>query len=99
MNQPHLQEEAVQSNYKEIASKVVDLQRQLMSLRGKLKMKEAVEEDNERLKAEVSDLRNKAIECDKKKIKYKSEVKELQAIISSLQKENKELKSENAELV
>jgi len=31
------QSSAVQSNYKEIASKVVDLQRQLMSLRAKLK--------------------------------------------------------------
>lgn len=62
-------------------------------------MKEAVEEENERLKAEVSELRNKGIECDKKKTKYKTEVKEIQAIISTLQKENKELKSEIAELV
>ena len=55
-----------------------------MSLRGKLKMKEQVEEENERLKAEVSELRNKGIEADKKKSKYKGEIKELQAVVSSL---------------
>ena len=68
-----------------------------MSLRGKLKMKEQVEEENERLKAEVSELRNKGIEAEKKKIKYKGELKELQALVNSLQKENKEMKSEIAE--
>jgi uncharacterized protein (DUF3084 family) len=69
-----------------------------MSLRGKLKMKEQVEEENERLKAEVSELRNKGIEAEKKKSKYKGEIKELQAVVSTLQKENKELKGEIAEI-
>jgi cbb3-type cytochrome oxidase cytochrome c subunit len=55
-----------------------------MSLRGKLKMKEQVEEENEKLKAEISELRNKGIEAEKKKTKYKGEVKELQAVVSSL---------------
>jgi hypothetical protein len=55
-----------------------------MSLRGKLKMKEQVEEENERLKAEVAELRNKGIEADKKKSKYKGEIKELQVVVSSL---------------
>ena len=62
-------------------------------------MKEQVEEENEKLKAEISDLRNKGIEAEKKKTKYKGEIKELQAVVSSLQKENKELKSEIAEIV
>ena len=35
--------------YKEAATKVVDLQRQVISLRGKLKQKETVESDNARL--------------------------------------------------
>jgi hypothetical protein len=41
-----------------------------MSLRSKLKQKEAVEEENERLKAELNEFRARAIEHEKKKAKY-----------------------------
>ena len=70
----------------------------MLSLRGKLKQKETVEEDNEKLRAELNELRVKTIEQDKKKAKYKGEIKELQALVSGLQRENKELKSEIAEM-
>jgi len=38
-----------------------------MSLRGKLKMKESVEEENERLKAELNEARGRIVESEKKK--------------------------------
>ena len=72
------QDECVQSNYKEIASKVVDLQRQVMNLRAKLKLKETVEQENEKLKEELGDLRSKAVANEKKKNKYKDQIKELE---------------------
>ena len=62
-------------------------------------MKESVEEENERLKAELNELRGKTIDCEKKTQKYKSEMKELQGQVGSLQKENKSLKDEITELV
>ncbi len=61
------QDECVQSNYKEIASKVVELQRQIMNLRGKLKMKEGVEAENEKLKEELNEIRQKFLESEKRK--------------------------------
>ena len=38
-----------------------------MSLRGKLKMKESVEEENEKLRAELNEARAKVAEGEKKK--------------------------------
>ncbi|CDW81937.1 UNKNOWN [Stylonychia lemnae] len=93
------QEECVQSNYKEIASKVVDLQRQIMSLRGKLKMKETVEQENEKLKEELAQIRSKMMESEKKKLQYKEQVQEYQLFNEKLLKENKGLKEEIGELV
>lgn len=68
------QQSAVQSNYKEIAGKVVELQRQVMSLRAKLKQKETIEEENSRLKEEVQELRAKAAENERKKVISKEEI-------------------------
>lgn len=77
----------------------MDLQRQLMSLRSKLKQKEAVEEENERLKAELNEFRARAIDHEKKKAKYKAEAGEARAQVEALQKENKGLKEEIGELI
>ena len=49
-----------------------------MSLRAKLKLKETVEQENEKLKEELGDLRSKAVANEKKKNKYKDQIKELQ---------------------
>lgn len=87
------------SNYKEIASKVVDLQRQLLSLRAKLKLKETVEDENERLKLELAELRAKHCDHERSKQKYKSAQIELQTQVEALQKENKGLKEEIGELI
>jgi cell shape-determining protein MreC len=48
--------------YKEAASKVVELQRQVISLRAKLKQKESVDSENERLKKELSEFKLRQIE-------------------------------------
>lgn len=48
--------------YKEAATKVVDLQRQVISLRSKLKSKEHQETENDRLRREVSDMKSKYLE-------------------------------------
>eukprot|EP00347_Sterkiella_histriomuscorum_P023291 403335210 len=93
------QEESVQSNYKEIASKVVELQRQIMSLRGKLKMKEGVETENEKLREELNEMRQKFMDSEKRKQKYKEQVEDLQVANDRLAKENKGLKEEIGELV
>ena len=84
----------MQSNYKEIASKVVELQHQVMSLRAKLKSKEHIEEENERLRAEVSEMRAKAAEHDRKKARAKDDMKTLQEQVDALLRENKDLKEE-----
>jgi septal ring factor EnvC (AmiA/AmiB activator) len=70
-----------------------------MSLRSKLKQKETVEEENERLKAEMHELRALAQERDKKKSKYKAEAIEARTQVEALQKENKALKEEIGELI
>eukprot|EP00347_Sterkiella_histriomuscorum_P002869 403366482 len=93
------QEESVQSNYKEIASKVVELQRQIMSLRGKLKMKEGVETENDKLREELNEMRQKFMDSEKRKQKYKEQVEDLQVANDRLTKENKGLKEEIGELV
>jgi len=49
-----------------------------MNLRAKLKVKESIELENEKLKEELSDIRSKAAENEKKKNKYKDQIKELQ---------------------
>ena len=48
--------------YKEAATKVVDLQRQVISLRSKLKSKEAMEAENEKLKRELNEMKSKYLE-------------------------------------
>ena len=70
-----------------------------MSLRAKLKQKETVEEENERLKAELAEHRAKALDLEKKKAKYKSEAIDARAQVEALQKENKGLKEEIGELI
>ena len=47
-------------------------------------MKESVEEENERLRAELNEARAKAAEGEKKKLKYKGEIKDMQGLVSSL---------------
>lgn len=70
-----------------------------MSLKAKLKSKEAVDEENARLREEVAALRQKNSEHEKKRTKHQDEVKELQALVAALQKDNKGLKEEIGELV
>jgi hypothetical protein len=70
-----------------------------MSLRSKLKQKEGVEEENERLKAELNEFRARAIEHEKKKVKYKVEAGEARLQVEALEKENKGLKEEIGELI
>ena len=48
--------------YKEAATKVVDLQRQVISLRSKLKSKEAMESENDKLKRELNDMKSKYLD-------------------------------------
>ena len=48
--------------YKEAATKVVDLQRQVMSLRSKLKAREGLESENDRLKREMNEMKSKYLE-------------------------------------
>ena len=48
--------------YKEAATKVVDLQRQVISLRAKLKNKDAIESENERMKRELNEMKSKYLE-------------------------------------
>ena len=48
-----------------------------MSLRGKLKMKEGVEAENEKLKEELNEMRLKFMESEKRKSKYKDEVQDM----------------------
>lgn len=52
--------------YKEAATKVVDLQRQVISLRSKLKSKEHQETENDRLKRELNDMKSKYLESQKR---------------------------------
>ena len=52
--------------YKEAATKVVDLQRQVISLRTKLKHKETVESENEKLQRELNEMKSKFLESQKK---------------------------------
>jgi cell shape-determining protein MreC len=54
-----------------------------MSLRAKLKTKESVEEENEKLKGEIAELRARAVEEEKKKTKHKALIRDLQAQIAS----------------
>ena len=52
--------------YKEAATKVVDLQRQVISLRTKLKSEEAMESENEKLKRELNDMKSKYLDSQKR---------------------------------
>lgn len=70
-----------------------------MNLRAKLKVKESIELENEKLKEELSDIRSKAAENEKKKNKYKDQIKELQLQNERLMKDNKGLKEEIGELI
>ena len=65
-----------------------------MSLRARLKQKEAVDEENAALKEEVAELRAKNAEHERRKVKLAEEAKEWQAQIAILQKENKGLREE-----
>ena len=49
-----------------------------MSLRAKLKTKENVEEENEKLKGEIAEMRARAVEEEKKKAKHKAIIRDLQ---------------------
>ena len=48
--------------YKEAATKVVDLQRQVISLRSKLKSREGIEAENEKMKKELNEMQAKYLE-------------------------------------
>ena len=52
--------------YKEAATKVVDLQRQVISLRSKLKSKDAMEAENEKMKKELNDMKSKYLDSQKR---------------------------------
>lgn len=65
-----------------------------MSLRGKLKQKEGVEEENDKLRVELNEMRARAIEQDRKRVSMQEEVKLLQGQVSNLQRDNKGLKDE-----
>ena len=52
--------------YKEAATKVVDLQRQVISLRSKLKAREGLESENDRLKREMNEIKSKYLESQKR---------------------------------
>ena len=52
--------------YKEAATKVVDLQRQVISLRSKLKSKDAMEAENEKMKRELNDMKSKYLDSQKR---------------------------------
>ena len=54
--------------YKEAATKVVDLQRQVISLRSKLKNKDSIESENEKLKRELNEMKGKYLESQKRNI-------------------------------
>ena len=69
-----------------------------MSLRAKLKSKEAIEEENAKLKEEVQELRARASEHERKKVKAKEEMQELQQLLNQLQRDNKGLKEELSEI-
>jgi hypothetical protein len=55
-----------QQVYKEAATKVVELQRQVMVLNAKLRNKGEVEHENARLKQELNDYKQKFFESQKK---------------------------------
>ena len=52
--------------YKEAATKVVDLQRQVISLRSKLKSKDAMEAENEKMKRELNEMKSKYLDSQKR---------------------------------
>jgi cell shape-determining protein MreC len=58
--------EAVASTYKEAAGKVVELQRQVISLRSKLKAKESLETENEKLRKDLNETKSKYLESQKR---------------------------------
>lgn len=62
-------------------------------------MKENVEVENQKLKDEINDMKQKMIENEKKKNKYKSQIQELQTINEKFMKDNKALKEEIGELI
>ena len=83
---------------KEMASKVVDLQRTVLKLRSQLKAKNDVEEQCQAYAAEVNEYRGKYLESQKKHMKALDQVKELQALLERQQEANKTLKAELATL-
>ena len=66
-----------------------------MSLRARLKQKEAIEQENITLKDELNEVKNKFMESEKKNNKYKEHIKEMQQMMDKLLKENKLMKEEN----
>ena len=52
--------------YKEAATKVVDLQRQVISLHSKLKSKDAMEAENEKMKRELNEMKSKYLDSQKR---------------------------------
>jgi predicted RNase H-like nuclease (RuvC/YqgF family) len=75
----------------------VDLQRQVISLKGKLKQRELLEEENGQLKEEIAGLRAKvaAAEAERRRAKQQEElIRELQAQVSELTGLNKGLREE-----
>ena len=59
--------------YKEAATKVVDLQRQVISLRSKLKAREGLESENDRLKREMNEMKSKYLESQKRNFALQEE--------------------------
>ena len=59
--------------YKEAATKVVDLQRQVISLRSKLKAREGLESENDRLKREMNEIKSKYLESQKRNFALQEE--------------------------
>ena len=63
--------------YKEAATKVVELQRQVISLRKKLQKQGDIESENERLKRELNEMKGKYLESQKRSIGLNEENRQL----------------------
>lgn len=70
-----------------------------MNLRGKLKQKEGIEVENEKLKLELQEYRQKHLVQEKKKLKYKEQAKDMQVANEKLVREVKSLKEEIGEMM
>lgn len=69
-----------------------------MQLRARLKQKETVEAENERLKKELSEFKQKQIDMQKKNVQLTEEVRLLQASLAKSQADKSAVKKELSEL-